>query len=94
MNIAQYGRCFIDGRFRTTTDRTFVLHNPANGSLLAANVQEAGPSEINEAVAAAQKAFPAWSAAPPSLRAARLRKLAQLFRKSSNSESNMQQASR
>lgn len=40
--------------------RTFLTHNPANGEVIA-EVPLAGKSDVDKAVAAARKAFPAWS---------------------------------
>jgi acyl-CoA reductase-like NAD-dependent aldehyde dehydrogenase len=40
--------------------RTFQTHNPANGDVIA-EVPLAGKSDVDMAVAAARKAFPAWS---------------------------------
>lgn len=39
--------------------KTFVTHNPANGEVIA-EVPLAGKSDVDKAVAAARKAFPAW----------------------------------
>ena len=48
---------------------------PATEAVLA-RVERAGPEEVDEAVAAANAAFPAWRALDPGARAARLRELA------------------
>ncbi|WP_119422320.1 aldehyde dehydrogenase family protein [Desertibaculum subflavum] len=54
-------KLFIGGRFVEAADgATFATLNPHDGSTLA-EVSEAEPEDIDRAVAAAAKAFPAWS---------------------------------
>ncbi|KAJ9422704.1 retinal dehydrogenase 1 [Fusarium oxysporum] len=58
---------------------TFPLFNPATGDKVA-NVPEATRDDVNNAVAAAQRAFPAWSALDPAKRGGYMKKLAGLIR--------------
>lgn len=52
---------FIDGSYRPAqSGRTFEVRNPYNGSLVA-NIAEGDASDIDNAVAAAEGAFPIWS---------------------------------
>lgn len=53
---------FIDGSFAPVVeDRLFQVHRPADGTVLA-QVTEATPAEVDEAVKAARAAQPAWAA--------------------------------
>ena len=52
--------CLINGQWHTLTD-TFDVLNPATGETLA-QVAKGGKKETEQAIAAAQKAFPAWRA--------------------------------
>ncbi len=55
-------KLFIGGEFvDSVAGTTIEVHNPHDGSLLA-NVAEAREADVDRAVAAAQAAFPAWSA--------------------------------
>jgi len=55
-------KLFIGGEFvDSVAGTTIEVHNPHDGSLLA-NVAEAREDDVDRAVAAAQAAFPAWSA--------------------------------
>ncbi|KAM5353447.1 hypothetical protein ACJ41O_000097 [Fusarium nematophilum] len=70
----------IDGKLVEASDgATFPIYNPATGAHLA-NVPEATEQDVNAAVAAANRAFPAWSALDPAKRGACLKKLAALIR--------------
>jgi acyl-CoA reductase-like NAD-dependent aldehyde dehydrogenase len=64
----------IDGE-PVRTAREIEVVNPATGEVFAA-VARADEAVLNDAVAAAQRAFPAWSATPLSERAAIMHKLA------------------
>ena len=65
---------YINGEWREATGgKTFPVHNPATGELLA-EVADAGAQEAEEAVQAAQAAFPAWSKRPADERAELLHK--------------------
>ncbi len=69
-------KLFIDGVFVDAADRaTIEVLNPHNNSHLAA-VAEAKPADIDRAVEAATRAFPAWSSTAPSERGRLLLKLA------------------
>ena len=57
---------FINNEFVDAVDgATFDVFNPFDNSLLA-KVAEAKAADIDRAVAAARKAFPAWAAMSPS----------------------------
>ena len=64
---------------RSKDGKTFTLLNPGNDKPVA-DLQVAGAADVDEAVALAEKAQPAWEAQPAGLRAGVLRKLAQLVR--------------
>ena len=69
-------RLFIDGRFVDAVDgATLDVINPFDGSVLA-QVAEAKTADVDLAVAAAARAFPAWSRVPAAQRGALLGKLA------------------
>ena len=74
---------FIGGKFRHsalgTTDHVL---NPSDGSTLA-TVAMGGAGEVDDAVSAACKAFPAWSALSPNERAAKLHRFAEQLEKHS-----------
>jgi aldehyde dehydrogenase (NAD+) len=68
---------FIGGRFKPgVRGASAQVLNPSDGSLLA-TVPMGGAAEIDEAVTAAWKAFPAWSALSPNERAAKLHRFAE-----------------
>src|SRR5215831_20015387 len=70
---------FIDGRFVDAADgATLPVINPHDGKLIA-NVAAAGAEDVNRAVAAARRAFPAWSRTSASERGRLLLKLADLI---------------
>ncbi len=74
---------FIGGRWKSDANgATAQVLNPSDGSPLA-TVAMGGAAEIDEAVAAAGKAFPAWSALSPNERAARLHRFAEHLEKHS-----------
>src|SRR5260370_7152687 len=55
---------FIGGKFRDSrSEKTDPIPNPATGETIA-SLPHSTRDEINEAVAAAKKAFPAWSETP------------------------------
>jgi betaine-aldehyde dehydrogenase len=73
---------FIDGRFVEARDPGAVerkITNPANGEILA-TVMDSGPADVEDAVAAARRAFTEgpWATATAGERAARLFRLADL----------------
>jgi acyl-CoA reductase-like NAD-dependent aldehyde dehydrogenase len=58
---------------------TCSVYNPADGSLVAGDIQIAGPEDVDAAVDAAEKAFPAWKKTHPEVRKALMLKLADLI---------------
>lgn len=74
---------FIGGQFKSSAfGTTGHVLNPSDGSVLA-TVAMGGAAEIDDAVAAAWKAFPAWSALSPNERAAKLHRFAEQLEKHS-----------
>jgi len=74
-------KLFINNEFVDAQDgATIDVLNPFDNSLLA-KVSEAKPPDIDRAVAAARKAFPAWSAVSPSDRGVLIGKLADAIEK-------------
>lgn len=74
-------RLFINGEFvPSKSGRTFEVVNPATEKV-AASVFEADAADVDDAVAAAKAAFPAWSELPASERGAYLFKLADALEK-------------
>ncbi|KAK3381044.1 aldehyde dehydrogenase domain-containing protein [Podospora didyma] len=74
----------INGELVEASDKkTFTVYNPATREL-SASVPEASADDTNAAIAAAKAAFPAWSAADPTKRAACLKKLATLMRENND----------
>ncbi len=72
---------FINNEFVDALEgATFDVFNPFDNSLLA-KVSEARPADIDRAVAAARKAFPAWAAMSPSDRGVLIGKLADAIEK-------------
>jgi aldehyde dehydrogenase (NAD+) len=68
---------FVGGRWKPSADGgTARVLNPSDGSALA-SVALGGAVDIDEAVVAAGKAFPAWAAMSPDERAARLHRFAE-----------------
>jgi acyl-CoA reductase-like NAD-dependent aldehyde dehydrogenase len=74
-------RLFIDNEFVDAQDGgTIDVLNPYDNSLLA-KVAEAKPADVDRAVAAARKAFPAWAAVSPSDRGLLIGRLADAIEK-------------
>jgi acyl-CoA reductase-like NAD-dependent aldehyde dehydrogenase len=72
---------FINNEFVDAVEgNTFDVFNPFDNSLLA-KVAEARPADVDRAVAAARKAFPAWAALSPSDRGVLIGKLADAIEK-------------
>ncbi|MCY3000350.1 MAG: aldehyde dehydrogenase family protein, partial [Planctomycetota bacterium] len=66
---AQRGEFFLDGRFEPATGTaTLPVVNPATEAPLA-SVRSASPADVERAVAAARRAWPAWAATPAAARA-------------------------
>jgi betaine-aldehyde dehydrogenase len=66
---------FIDGAHRAGTGGSIDVTNPADGSVVA-TLGEASVQDVDSAVAAALRAFPAWAGATPGERSAALAALA------------------
>ena len=66
---------FIDGQRRTGSGTEFEVTDPSTGEAIE-TLALATAADVDDAVAAARRAFPAWSAQPPSERAAALNRLA------------------
>ena len=76
-NIQVQTQLFIDNKFvPAASGKTFDVLNPHDESLLA-KVAEGDRADVDRAVSAAQKAFPAWSNMAASARGALIYKLAQ-----------------
>lgn len=74
---------YIDGRFRNGEGReTEAVENPATGETLGL-LPHASTADLDEAVAAAERAFPQWKATSAQERSAILRKAANLLRERS-----------
>ncbi|MGH7939887.1 MAG: aldehyde dehydrogenase family protein [Limisphaerales bacterium] len=74
---------YIGGRFKAGANGTTgQVWNPSDGSALA-TIAMGGAAEVDEAVAAAWRAFPAWSALSPNERATKLHRFAERLEKHS-----------
>ena len=69
-------RHFINGK-RVASAQTYLNTSPIDGTVLG-EIARGGQDEVNQAVAAAKAAFPAWAALGPKRRGELLLKLAQL----------------
>ncbi len=69
---------WVDGEPRTTSD-TFDEYSPADHDLLVGSYSQATPNDVNDAVAAARAAQPAWEKTPWQDRVALMRKAADLL---------------
>ncbi len=74
--LVAYDPSVIVGVLGGSSGATAQVLNPSDGSPLA-TVARGGVAEIDEAVAAAGQAFPAWSALSPNERAAKLHRFAE-----------------
>ncbi len=72
-------QAYIDGSW-TSSNKTITVTNPADGSVLG-TVPNLGDDKANQAIEAANKAFPAWSKMLAKDRAIILRRWADLMRK-------------
>lgn len=69
------GSFYIDGQWRTQAGAAAIdVFSPIDGSLLA-TVPQGGTEAVEQAVAAARRAFGHWSATPPARRAELLKKI-------------------
>jgi len=74
-------RLYIDGKFTEGhSGKKFPLYNPATEELTA-EIHEADEVDVDVAVAAAKKAFPAWAKSAPQYKSDLLRKLAELIKR-------------
>lgn len=72
-------KLFIDGAWQAPkSKKVFKDYNPANGEEISA-ISDAGPQDIEAAIAAAKAAQPGWAATPPAMRVALFQKAAALF---------------
>ena len=71
------GPAWVEGRGSTSRD----IYNPADSAEMVAPVREAAPEQVDEACAAAARAFPGWRAAPAPDRAHVLFKFRELLEK-------------
>lgn len=60
---------FVNGKFEAATDGSFEILNPSTAEVIA-HAPAAGASDVDNAVEAAQAAFPGWSSRTPGDRAA------------------------
>lgn len=73
-------RLYYDGKIQTATSQhTFQTIDPSTATPLA-DIHTASPADIDLAIAAAERAFPSWSATPPVARSRILLKAVQLLR--------------
>jgi succinate-semialdehyde dehydrogenase / glutarate-semialdehyde dehydrogenase len=68
---------YIDGAWRTSA-QTYAVRNPASGEIIA-QVAKGGGDETREAIAAAERAFPAWRALTAKERGARVKRWGELM---------------
>lgn len=78
-NLGQEYGLIIDGR-EVFTEAKLEDRNPADTNQVLALCQQGGATHADQAIAAAAKAFPIWSATPWPERVARLRRAAALIR--------------
>jgi 1-pyrroline-5-carboxylate dehydrogenase len=71
---------FIDGKMRTT-EKTSESRNPADSTSVVARVAAAAAKDVDDAIAAAARAYPAWRATPWQERAQLIEKAAEGVRK-------------
>lgn len=72
----------INGEYvKSKNSKKLTVRNPKNGELVADDVPLAGGQDVDEAVAAAERAFPAWKATMPAQRRNMLNKFADLLEK-------------
>lgn len=70
---------FINNEYvDSKSSKKLTLNNPKDGSLIADDVALAGEQDVDAAVAAAEKAFPAWKKLPGTERRNIMNKFAQL----------------
>ena len=75
LDLSETYGAFIDNVFQPVAGETFAAHHAGTGKTLA-RIARCGKSEVDAAVRAAARAFPAWRATSPEERSALLLKLA------------------
>ncbi|WP_428776364.1 CoA-acylating methylmalonate-semialdehyde dehydrogenase [Vibrio sp.] len=76
---------FIAGQIVTDGEKSIPVHNPSNGEV-ELMVAAASESTVQEAIAKASAAFPAWRATPPAKRAQIMHKFKQLLELEENKQ--------
>jgi aldehyde dehydrogenase (NAD+) len=75
MGVQHEAQLFINNKFQqSSSGETFDLYSPFTNEAVA-KVSEASVDDVDSAVAAAEAAFPAWSALSPQMRGKSLKKL-------------------
>lgn len=75
----QHNQLYIDGRWRTPCSASFSqVSNPASGQVIG-QVPLGNEADVDAAVAAARRAFPAWAATPAPVRAGYIRALGEVL---------------
>jgi len=67
-------KAFIDGKWRTSTSKTFKVYNPSNGELIGESY-DCDLIETKDAIESAKNAFPDWSQTTAKYRSQLIRKL-------------------
>src|ERR1700733_9070867 len=73
-------RSYIDGKWVNGEDGSFEVVNPATGEILQ-TVQQVSAAQVGAAIAAARRAFGAWSKRSPLDRAQYMKRIAALVRR-------------
>jgi aldehyde dehydrogenase (NAD+) len=77
-NLAK--QLFINNEYvESKNSKKLSVYNPVDGTLVADDIALAGEQDVDAAVAAAEKAFPAWKALPTGQRRAIMLKFATLI---------------
>lgn len=76
---------FINNEYvESRSTKKLTLHNPKNGELIADDVPLAGEEDVDAAVNAAEKAFPAWKKMSATQRRGIMNKFANLIDQNAN----------
>lgn len=73
-------RSYIDGQWVTGDDGSFEVLNPATGEVIQ-QVNQVSAAQVQQAIAAARRAFPQWSRRAPLERAQYMKRIAALVRR-------------
>jgi aldehyde dehydrogenase (NAD+) len=85
---------FINNEYvHAKSDKKLTLHNPVDGSLIADDVPCSGEHDVDAAVAAAEKAFPAWKKVSPGQRRTIMNKFADLIEQHSQAIAELSRVS-